>query len=120
MEKPGAYSSYPWCRWFKSSFRYYFKDSCLRVFFQYIILCDSAFFQSVLQVLCYGSDGNPIGRCIGKREEIIKNLNSCIYICEKAINEGGGFYIMVFNRFARLLICLHSTRRKLFFNAKYL
>lgn len=23
-----------------------------------------------------------------KREEIIKNLNSCIYICEKAINEG--------------------------------
>ena len=56
--------------------------------FQYIILCDSAFFQSVLQVLCYGSDGNPIGRCIGKREEIIKNLNSCIYICEKAINEG--------------------------------
>lgn len=23
-----------------------------------------------------------------KREEIIKNLNSCIYICDKAINEG--------------------------------
>lgn len=37
-----------------------------------------------------------------KREEIIKTLNSLIFICEKAINEEGKYYILVFKRFVWL------------------